>query len=186
MSDCVVTIMTVIVGKPPVHRGRVAGLCCQVCPPELKDTPDAPRQADERLRKMGPMSRDERIMLAVMVAAIIMWVLGDQLQIAPVTAAMLGLAALLISGVLKWKECLEYNQVLLSASSALALLQPLPAIHQLEASACALLGLASATCKFATADLIHECTVWSSSVHLAGWWLNMAMRTCSRSQVSIS
>lgn len=59
---------------------------------------------------MGPMSRDERIMLAVMVAAIVMWVLGDQLSIAPVTAAMLGLSALLFTGVLKWKECLEYNQ----------------------------------------------------------------------------
>ena len=57
------------------------------------------------------MSRDEKIMMGVMMAAIVMWVLGDQLGIAPVVAAMLGLAALLLTGVLKWKECLEYNQV---------------------------------------------------------------------------
>ena len=85
----------------------------QVCPPELKDTPEAPKQAEERLQKMGPMSRDEKIMMGVMMAAIVMWVLGDQLGIAPVVAAMLGLAALLLTGVLKWKECLEYNQVIL-------------------------------------------------------------------------
>ena len=83
----------------------------QVCKPEITDTPEAPRQAEERLKKMGPMSRDEKIMMGVMMAAIVMWVLGDQLGIAPVVAAMLGLSALLCTGVLKWRECLEYNQV---------------------------------------------------------------------------
>lgn len=60
---------------------------------------------------MGPTSRDEKIMMGVMLAAIVMWVLGEQLAITPVTAAMLGLSALLLTGVLKWKECLQYNQV---------------------------------------------------------------------------
>ena len=39
-----------------------------------------------------------------------LWVLGDQLQIPAVTAAMLGLCSLLLTGVLKWKDCLEYSQ----------------------------------------------------------------------------
>ena len=60
---------------------------------------------------MGPMSRDEKLMMGVMLAAIVMWVLGDQLAITPVTAAMLGLSALLLTGVLQWKECLQYTQV---------------------------------------------------------------------------
>jgi hypothetical protein len=40
----------------------------------------------------------------------VLWVLGDQLQIPAVTAAMLGLCSLLLTGVLKWKDCLEYSQ----------------------------------------------------------------------------
>ena len=83
----------------------------QVCRPEITDTTEAPKQAEERLKTIGPMSRDEKIMMAVMMAAIVMWVLGDQLGIAPVVAAMLGLAALLLTGVLQWKECLQYSQV---------------------------------------------------------------------------
>jgi DASS family divalent anion:Na+ symporter len=42
---------------------------------------------------------------------VVLWVLGDQLQIPAVTAAMLGLCSLLLTGVLKWKDCLEYSQV---------------------------------------------------------------------------
>ena len=38
----------------------------QLVPPEVKDTPEAPKQAREALRKMGPMSRDQLIMSATM------------------------------------------------------------------------------------------------------------------------
>ena len=62
--------------------------------------------------QMGPMSRDEKIMTAVMLGAVIMWVAGDSLGIASVVAAMLGLSALLLTGVLTWRDCLTYSQVL--------------------------------------------------------------------------
>lgn len=61
-------------------------------------------QAEERLRKMGPMSRDEKIMLSVMGLAVTLWVFGDALGVAPVVAAMIGLSTLLVTGVLTWKE----------------------------------------------------------------------------------
>lgn len=82
----------------------------QMVPPEVKDTPEAPKQAKEKLRQMGPMTRDELIMSFTMLGAVILWVLGDQLQIPAVTAAMLGLTALLMTGVLQWKDCLNYSQ----------------------------------------------------------------------------
>ncbi|KAK9799330.1 hypothetical protein WJX73_004629 [Symbiochloris irregularis] len=85
-------------------------LLYQVCRPEITDTPDAPRQAQEHLSRMGPMSRDEKIMMGVMLAAIVLWIFGDQVGVAPVVAAMMGLSALLLTGVLKWKECLQYSQ----------------------------------------------------------------------------
>lgn len=46
----------------------------QLCPPEIKDTPEAPRQATEKLQQMGPMSRDEKIMLGTMGFALALWV----------------------------------------------------------------------------------------------------------------
>ena len=77
--------------------------------PELTDTPEAPRQAEAKLKSMGPMSRDERIMLATMMFAVVLWVLGDAVGVPAVVAAMLGLVALLVTGVLKWADCLAYT-----------------------------------------------------------------------------
>ena len=57
---------------------------------------------------MGPMSRDEKIMLGTMGAAVCLWVAGDALGISAVTTAMMGLCVLLGSGVLAWRECLTY------------------------------------------------------------------------------
>lgn len=66
---------------------------------------------------MGPMSRDEKIMTAVMLGAVVLWVAGDSLGVASVVAAMLGLSALLLTGVLTWRDCLTYSQVLRARSS---------------------------------------------------------------------
>lgn len=52
-------------------------------------------------------------MSGTMLGAVVLWVLGDQLGVPAVTAAMLGLCSLLSTGVLKWRDCLEYSQVLL-------------------------------------------------------------------------
>ncbi len=83
----------------------------QVCRPEVTDTPEAPLAAKAKLREMGPMSRDERIMLGTMLGAVVLWVLGDKLGVPAVTAAMLGLCGLLVTGVLKWRDCLDYSAV---------------------------------------------------------------------------
>ena len=80
-------------------------------PPPPPPTPRALRAlqlATERLRSMGPMSRDEKIMLGTMGAAVCLWVAGDALGISAVTTAMMGLCVLLGSGVLQWRECLAY------------------------------------------------------------------------------
>ena len=94
-----------------------ASLRLQLVPPEVKDTPEAPKQARKALQKMGPMSRDQIIMSATMAGAVVLWVLGDQLQIPAVTAAMLGLCSLLLTGVLKWRDCLEYSAVRICSCS---------------------------------------------------------------------
>ncbi|CAI8616612.1 unnamed protein product [Vicia faba] len=77
-----------------------------IYPPTMKSSPDAPKLARERLAKMGPMSANEKIMTATLFLTVGLWVFGGLLNIDAVTAAILGLAVLLITGVVTWKECL--------------------------------------------------------------------------------
>lgn len=60
------------------------------------------------LEKMGPMSRDEGVMLAVISVAVVLWVAGEAIGVSAVVAAMMGLTGLLVTGVLSWRDCLEY------------------------------------------------------------------------------
>jgi DASS family divalent anion:Na+ symporter len=78
-------------------------------PPLLKDTPEAPKQAEERLKQLGPMGRDESIMLGTMCFAVFLWIIGPSIGISAVLAAMLGFCILLLTGVLSWKECLLHT-----------------------------------------------------------------------------
>ncbi|CAH8303505.1 unnamed protein product [Eruca vesicaria subsp. sativa] len=74
--------------------------------PTVKSSPDAPKLAQERLNKMGPMSKNELIMAATLFPTVGLWVFGAKLSVDAVTAAILGLSVLLVTGVVTWKECL--------------------------------------------------------------------------------
>ncbi|XWS68260.1 hypothetical protein CRYUN_Cryun04dG0075500 [Craigia yunnanensis] len=76
-------------------------------PPETKDTPDAPAMAAKKLVHMGPVSRNEWIMVGTMLLAVTLWVCGETLGIPSVVAAMIGLSILLLLGVLDWDDCLS-------------------------------------------------------------------------------
>ncbi|XP_058209569.1 dicarboxylate transporter 1, chloroplastic [Rhododendron vialii] len=77
-----------------------------IYPPSVKSSPDAPKLAREKLNSMGPMSRNEIIMAGTLVLTVGLWVFGGVLNVDAVTAAILGLSVLLITGVVTWKECL--------------------------------------------------------------------------------
>jgi len=81
----------------------------KMVPPDLKDTPDAPSEAKQRLQESGPMTFKEWGLAATMVLCITLWVLSGVLAMPPVYAALLGLSILLVTGILKWKECLSYT-----------------------------------------------------------------------------
>ena len=49
-------------------------LLYKLAPPEIRDTPEAPKAAKEKLRQMGAMSRDEKIMMGTMAFALVLWV----------------------------------------------------------------------------------------------------------------
>ncbi|XP_076904387.1 dicarboxylate transporter 2.1, chloroplastic-like [Bidens hawaiensis] len=79
----------------------------KIFPPEIKHTADAPNMAKTKLEQMGPVKRNEWIMLGTMLVTVALWIAGESLDIKSVVAAMLGLSALLILGVLSWDDCLS-------------------------------------------------------------------------------
>ncbi|TYH33462.1 hypothetical protein ES332_D13G061700v1 [Gossypium tomentosum] len=46
-------------------------------PPEIKDTPDAPAMAAKKLEQMGPVTKNEWIMVGTMLLAVTLWVCGS-------------------------------------------------------------------------------------------------------------
>eukprot|EP00210_Caulerpa_lentillifera_P000191 g186.t1 len=103
-------------------------LLYKVMPPEIKDTPEAPAEAERELKEKGPTTHDEIIMATTMGLAVVLWILGESIKVSAVLIGMLGLTVLLVTGVLKWKDCLEYSPawdtlfwfaVLISMSAAL-------------------------------------------------------------------
>jgi len=84
-----------------------------ICPPELKDTPEAPEIAKTKLTEMGPMNRDEKIMISVFALLLLLWagvpamILGAAFAFNPTTVAFLGLSILLVTSVLSWNDILS-------------------------------------------------------------------------------
>lgn len=82
-------------------------------PPEIKSTPDAPLFAQSKLQELGQITLSEKITLAVFALLLILWagipamIFGPSLAVNPTTAAVIGLAILLATGVLSWEDVLK-------------------------------------------------------------------------------
>ena len=74
-------------------------------PPEIKETPEAVELAKGKLRELGPMRQAEWMMVGVMVILLTLWIFAKQLgDLNATTAALVGLALLLLLGVLTWDD----------------------------------------------------------------------------------
>lgn len=73
-------------------------------PPELKKTGDAPRMAAEKLKEMGPITKNEWLMLLAFFILLILWIFGGNLSIDATTTAFIGLIFLLLTSVLTWED----------------------------------------------------------------------------------
>src|SRR5215472_14019469 len=82
-------------------------LVYRLAPPVHVDTAAARALASDRLAAMGPLSGRERTMLGVFSIVLALWIAGDWLAISPTTAALLGVAMLLLTGVLSWRDIVE-------------------------------------------------------------------------------
>jgi DASS family divalent anion:Na+ symporter len=79
----------------------------RLLPPVIRRTPEAAAFAARELRKMGPLSRDEKILTAVFVSVCGLWVTSAWHGMDITLSALLGSIALLITGVLKWNDVLS-------------------------------------------------------------------------------
>jgi DASS family divalent anion:Na+ symporter len=76
-------------------------------PPEVKQTPNAVAFAHEELKKLGPLTRDEKILLIVFVVVVALWITAKLHGIDPTVIALLGISILLVSGVLAWRDLID-------------------------------------------------------------------------------
>jgi DASS family divalent anion:Na+ symporter len=80
--------------------------------PELKATPGAPAAARRALAALGPLGRDEKVVLALFVAMVALWASAATLEIDSTAVAFLGLGLLLASGVLTLDDIARQGDVL--------------------------------------------------------------------------
>jgi DASS family divalent anion:Na+ symporter len=76
----------------------------RIDPPEIKETPKASGFAQKKLNDMGPLSKNEKYMIAVFILLVLLWIFGGQLGIDETLTAFIGLVILLLTGVLNWED----------------------------------------------------------------------------------
>jgi len=82
-------------------------LIYRICPPDIKHTPAAAERAAAELLQLGGMKRNERIMFAVFLLCLALWLTKAWHPIDYVAVALLGVAILMLTGVLTYKDLLE-------------------------------------------------------------------------------
>lgn len=76
-----------------------------VYPPELKRSEQAAAMASKTLEEMGPLTCDEKLMIAVLLLLLGLWTVGATLfKFNATMAAFTGLSLLLATGVLTWSD----------------------------------------------------------------------------------
>lgn len=83
-------------------------LIYKIYPPEIKETPAAAQIAKDKLAEMGKMKTSEWVMLGTFFLLLGLWIFGpNQLTMDATTAALIGLAVLLLTTVLTWSDVLN-------------------------------------------------------------------------------
>src|SRR5258706_9156514 len=73
-------------------------------PPEIKETPNAVAFAREELEKLGPLTRQQKILLGVFVVVVLLWITSPFHGVDATVIALLGIAFLLVTRVLDWSD----------------------------------------------------------------------------------
>jgi len=92
-------------------------------PPTVKQSPEIPQWAGRQLAEMGPLSRNEMILGALVLVAIALWIFADHYFEAAIVAFMV-IAVMLVLGVVTWDDMARNH----SAWTTIALLATLVAM----------------------------------------------------------
>lgn len=76
-------------------------------PPEIKKTPAAQKIAKKELDIMGKMSREEKIISAIFIGALLLWSTSQYTAIDSTAVAILGVSMMLITNILTWDDVLS-------------------------------------------------------------------------------
>jgi DASS family divalent anion:Na+ symporter len=75
--------------------------------PEITETPEATVMAREQLAKMGPIRRDEWVVIGVFLLALTLWATATLTNLDATVVALLGVGIMLVAGAITWKDVLE-------------------------------------------------------------------------------
>jgi L-tartrate/succinate antiporter len=81
----------------------------KVYPPEIRSASAVPRWAAEQLRLMGPMTRQEMTLFALIAAALAMWI-GAAAYIDPALTAVVIVLLMVVSGIVSWDDVIGQKQ----------------------------------------------------------------------------
>ncbi|MFT8646806.1 MAG: anion permease [Liquorilactobacillus nagelii] len=87
--------------------GIISLIIYKMYPPEIKETPNAKKWADQELQQMGRVSTAEKIMSLIFLIALLLWVTGTVTGIDATLTAFIALGLLLLTGVLEWQDVLH-------------------------------------------------------------------------------
>jgi divalent anion:Na+ symporter, DASS family len=87
-------------------------LLCRIIKPEVQATPKAPAAARKALAALGPLTRQEWIVLVVFVGMVVLWAAAATIGLDSTAIAFLGLGALLATGVITLEDINRQGDVL--------------------------------------------------------------------------
>lgn len=98
--------------KAALVPGLIVLLACplvvyKLFTPEMKSLGNIGPFVDEKLKEMGPMSRDEKILLVLFILAILGWMLGSYIGMGMYIVAFVFLALELLFGILDWNDLMQ-------------------------------------------------------------------------------
>ena len=79
----------------------------RLSPPEIRHTPEAAQLAARELKDMGPLTRDEKVVLLVFLLVCGVWSTSALHSIQTTTGALLGVAVLLMTRALSWEDAMK-------------------------------------------------------------------------------
>jgi L-tartrate/succinate antiporter len=81
----------------------------RIYPPGIRTAPEVPRWAQEQLRVMGPMTRNEIALFVLVASALALWI-GATAYIDPALTAILVVLLMVVCGVVSWEDVIGQKQ----------------------------------------------------------------------------